>query len=91
MQNRILTTGLGPLFENVPPRSAMLLLQVHESVNGTSRTSRDVRFSAAVGDKRTSNAPSPGVAFMSTQRSERAQPFEAQQGVAARGPREPAA
>src|SRR5262245_47778679 len=23
MQNRILTTGLGPLFENVPPRSAM--------------------------------------------------------------------
>jgi hypothetical protein len=31
MQNRILTTGLGPLFENVPPRSAMLLLQVHES------------------------------------------------------------
>src|SRR5262249_31824857 len=23
MQNRILTTGLGPLFENVPPRSAI--------------------------------------------------------------------
>jgi hypothetical protein len=32
--NRILTTGLGPLFENVPPRSAMLLLQVHESAFG---------------------------------------------------------
>src|SRR5215472_8555878 len=37
MQNRILTTGLGPLFENVPPRSAMLLLQVHESANGMAR------------------------------------------------------
>ena len=32
--NRILTTGLGPLLENVPFRSAMLLLQVHESAFG---------------------------------------------------------
>jgi hypothetical protein len=30
VQNRILTTGLGPLFQNVPPRSGMLLLQVRE-------------------------------------------------------------
>src|SRR6516165_12084214 len=51
-------------------------------------------FLPLLGDKRTSNAPSPGVAFMSTRRSERAQPFEARQGdrwrlsVSARGPRE---
>src|SRR6266511_1597103 len=32
--NRILTTGLGPLLENVPFRSAMLWLQVHESAFG---------------------------------------------------------
>ena len=31
-------------------------------------------FLPLLGDKRTSNAPSPGVAFMSTRRSERAQP-----------------
>ena len=35
--NRILTTGLGPLLENVPFRSAMLLLQVHESAFGVRR------------------------------------------------------
>ena len=45
--NRILTTGLGPLLENVPFRSAMLLLQVHESAFGTSRTSGDVRLESA--------------------------------------------
>src|SRR5262249_25534190 len=37
-------------------------------------------FLPLLGDKRTSNAPSPGAAFMSTRRSGRAQPFEAQQG-----------
>src|SRR5262249_52940105 len=37
-------------------------------------------FLPLLGDKRTSNAPSPGVAFMSTRRSERAQPFEARRG-----------
>jgi len=53
-------------------------------------------FLPLLGDKRTSNAPSPGVTFMSTRRSERAQPFEAQQGdcwrlsVSPRRPREPA-
>ena len=49
--NRILTTGLGPLLENVPFRSAMLLLQVHESAFGTSRTSGDVRLESAWGVK----------------------------------------
>jgi hypothetical protein len=39
--------GLGPLLDNVPFRSAMLLLQVRESAFGIYRTSGDVRLESA--------------------------------------------